>query len=37
LANSYKHLDIRERAVIEMQLAMGTRPGTIAVYLNRFR
>lgn len=33
----YRHLDIRERAVIEMQLELGTRPGVIARYLNRSR
>ena len=33
----YRHLDIRERAVIEMQLEMGTRPSLIARYLNRSR
>ena len=37
MANSYKHLDIRERAMIEMYLAQGTRPGTIATYLSRAR
>lgn len=33
----YRHLDIRERAVIEMQLEMGTRPSVVARYLNRSR
>ena len=33
----YQHLDIRERAVIEMQLALGARPGAIAVFLSRAR
>jgi len=37
MAKSYDQLDIRERAVIEMNLALGKRPGTIAVYLNRAR
>jgi IS30 family transposase len=37
MANSYRRLDLRERAMIEMYLAQGTRPGTIAVYLNRSR
>jgi hypothetical protein len=34
---AYRHLEIRERAVIEMQLELGTRPGVIARYLNRSR
>ncbi len=34
MANKYSHLDIRERAVIEMHLALGTRPGAIAVFLS---
>ena len=33
----YRHLDIRERAVIEMQLELGTRPSVIARCLNRSR
>jgi IS30 family transposase len=37
MAKKYQRLDIRERAVIEMQLALGARPGTIAVFLNRSR
>ncbi len=37
MANKYSHLDIRERAVIEMHLALGTRPGAIAVFLSRAR
>jgi transposase, IS30 family len=37
MKGAYHHLDIRERAVIEMQLELGTRPGVIARYLNRAR
>ncbi|MGD0548154.1 MAG: hypothetical protein ABR991_10070 [Terracidiphilus sp.] len=35
MANNYQHLDIRERAMIEMYLAMGTRPGTAATIVSR--
>src|SRR5579859_1677671 len=37
MGEHYTHLDIRERAVIEMNLALGKRPAQIAVYLNRSR
>ncbi|MGD0547797.1 MAG: hypothetical protein ABR991_08195 [Terracidiphilus sp.] len=37
MVNSYQHLDLWEWAMIEMQLAMGTRPGIMAIYLNRAR
>ena len=35
MAKIYQHLNIRERAMIEMQLEMGMRPGSIAGHLNR--
>ncbi|HUX27212.1 MAG TPA: hypothetical protein VMV39_00425 [Terracidiphilus sp.] len=35
MGKSYQHLDIRERAMIEMNLALGKRAGEIAVYLSR--
>jgi transposase, IS30 family len=37
MGERYTHLDIRERAVIEMNVALGKRPAQIAVYLNRSR
>jgi IS30 family transposase len=37
MGEHYTHLDIRERAVIEMNLALGKRPAQIAVYLSRSR
>jgi len=37
MGEHYTHLDIRERAVVEMNLALGKRPGQIAVYLSRSR
>jgi len=37
MGERYTHLDIRERAVIEMNLALGKCPAQIAVYLNRSR
>jgi IS30 family transposase len=37
LGKGYSHLDIRERAVIEMNLALGKRPGAIAIVLSRAR
>jgi IS30 family transposase len=37
MAIGYSHLQIEERALIEMHLSMGTRPAAIAVYLNRAR
>jgi IS30 family transposase len=37
MGERYSHLDIRERAMIEMNLAMGKRAGQIAVYLSRSR
>ena len=33
----YRHLDIRTRAVMEMQMEMGTRPSVVARYLTRSR
>jgi len=37
MGQQYSHLDIRERAMIEMNLALGKGPGQIAVYLSRSR
>jgi len=37
MGEHYTHLDIRERAVVEMNLALGKRPAQIAVYLSRSR
>jgi transposase, IS30 family len=37
MGEHYTHLDIRERAMIEMNLALGKRPAQIAVYLSRTR
>jgi len=37
MGKGYGHLDIRERAVIEMNLALGKRPGAIAIFLSRAR
>ena len=37
MGKGYSHLDIRERAVIEMNLALGKRPGAIAIFLSRAR
>lgn len=37
MGKSYRHLDVRERAVIEMNLALGKRPGAIAIFLSRAR
>jgi IS30 family transposase len=37
MTKGYNHLKMGERALIEMHLAMGKRPGAIAVYLNRSR
>jgi len=37
MGGHYSHLDIRERAMIEMNLSMGKRPSQIALYLGRSR
>jgi hypothetical protein len=37
MMGAYRHLEIRERAVIEMQLELGPQPSVIARYLNRSR
>jgi len=37
MGERYSHLDIRERAMIEMNLAQGKRAGEIAIYLSRSR
>jgi IS30 family transposase len=37
MATSYLHLDLQERALIEMHLSLGLRPARIAVFLNRAR
>lgn len=37
MGKCHSDLDIREHAVIEIQLALGTRPGAIAVFLSRAR
>ena len=37
MGEHYSHLDIRERAVVEMNLALGKCPAQIAVYLSRSR
>jgi len=37
MGEHYTHLDIRERAMVEMNLALGKRPAQIAVYLSRSR
>ncbi len=37
IGKSHSHLVIRAHAVIEMQSALGTRPGAIAVFLCRAR
>ena len=37
MSKSYLHLDLQERALIEMHLSLGLRPAAIAVFLNRSR
>ena len=37
MGEHYTYLDIRERAMVEMNLALGKRPAQIAVYLSRSR
>ena len=37
MGSKYRHLNICERGMIETYLAMGTRPGTIAINLSRSR
>lgn len=37
MGEHYTHLEIRERAMLEMNLALGKRPAQIAVYLSRSR
>ena len=37
MGTKYQHLDLRERAMIEMNPTQGKRPGQIAVYLSRSR
>jgi len=35
MAKGYQHLDLRDRALIETQLAFGMRPGAIAASCER--